>query len=87
MERTEAITIFENERCRKIHAMQHRPQIFFQKDNICAGKPNLENIKIVSADVVWPANRRTDYDLVQFDYIFRTENKRSFTDLHRRGNR
>lgn len=47
MERTEAITIFDNERCRKIYAMQHRPQIFFQKDNICAGKTNLENIKIV----------------------------------------
>lgn len=48
MERTEAITILENERCRKIYAMQHRPQIFFQKDNICAAKSNLENIKIVS---------------------------------------
>lgn len=47
MERTEEITIFENERCRKIYAMQHRTQLFFQKDNICAGKTNLENIKIV----------------------------------------
>lgn len=52
MERTEAITILENDRCRKIYAMQHRPQIFFQKDNVCAGKTNLENIKIVSTILV-----------------------------------
>lgn len=77
MERTEAITIFENDRCRKIYAMQHRPQIFFQKDNVCAGKINLENIKIVSMNLV-SGNVMV---LNRFTYI--TENQRSPINLCR----
>lgn len=90
MERTEAITIFENERCRKIYAMQHRPQIFFQKDNICAGKTNLENIKIVSVASCGDSGGRenlTQIGLICFSFVFQIENQWSVADLHRWGNR
>lgn len=48
IERTEAIKIFEVDRCRDIFNHQNRLQIFFPKQNICAGHSNGQSIKIVS---------------------------------------
>lgn len=48
IERTETIKIFEVDRCRDIFNHQNRLQIFFPKQNICAGHSNGQSIKIVS---------------------------------------
>lgn len=47
MEKTESVNIFDAEKCRETYTHQHRQQMFFPKANICAGRTNFENIKIV----------------------------------------
>ncbi|XP_055313726.1 phenoloxidase-activating factor 2-like [Sitodiplosis mosellana] len=48
IERTENIQIFEVDQCRDIFNHQNRLQIFFPKQNICAGHSNGQGIKIRS---------------------------------------
>ncbi|XP_031636089.1 phenoloxidase-activating factor 2-like [Contarinia nasturtii] len=48
IERTENIHIFEVDQCRDIFNHQNRLQIFFPKQNICAGHTNGQGIKIRS---------------------------------------
>lgn len=47
IERTEYIKIFEVDKCRDIFNHQNRLQIFFPKQNICAGHSSGQPIKIV----------------------------------------
>lgn len=49
IERNEGIKILEVEKCREIFNHQNRLQLFFPKQNICAGRSNTitSNIKIV----------------------------------------
>lgn len=70
MEKTEPINVFDAAKCREIYMHQHRSQMFLSKENICAGKKNLENIKIVSVFCIFFPLLLLIYKRLQVNYVF-----------------
>lgn len=65
IDRTENIKIFEVDKCRDIFSHQNRLQIFFPKQNICAGHSYGQPIKIVISNVFWfKSKKKTQYSLL-----------------------